>query len=350
MKNKETQYQLSAKSFIEGQYEAYNGRAINIYTEEFSKKYDNVLQECSPLIGGIVGNDLYNELKIQHGIVGLREKINEFNKDSLLVFLKKHKRADSINEVLEKIFQDFLSKYKAAQNEAQLYELIFLSNSESPANTKREIFLSGIRESFSYNVIYYEKPGKYIGKNNFYTIRERRIPVFYAQRAKEERPDFLHYINGIPLILIEYKTENSGIIDSLKDFEFKESYKKAPFKVALNDGRDVLFFSDINCLKFKTAKDNSFMWVHYLNDKKYIGQREFTNTEYLLDELLCQPENLYSYCTDGCSLINHKGQHYLINARIQQYYAIKDIRRTLIEAQSSRLTLPYNFEFAHAQR
>lgn len=349
--SKEKQYQDEGQTFLEKQYEAYNGKAINIYTEEFDTTYDSILQECSPLIGGKVGDSQYNHLKSKYDIVGLCEKINEFNNNSLIDFLKKHKRTENVNTVLEQIFQDFKTKYEKAENEAELYQLIFTPNQDLKDNLKREIYLKGLKEPFGYNVVYYEQAGNYLGKNNFYTIRERRIPTINTPGKKSERPDFLHYINGIPLVLVEYKTEDSGILESLKDFEYKESYKKVPFKVALNDGRDVIFFSDIKLLKFKTGKDNSFNWVHYLPEKKYIGNgREFMNIEYLFDELFCQPENMYSYCVDGCSVVSANSHYYLINARIQQYYAIKDIKRTLVDVTKGTELLPYNFEFAHAQR
>jgi len=350
--SKETKYQTEAQSFIEKQYESYNGKAINIYTEEFNNTYDSILQECSPLIGGRVGNSQYDYLKSQFGIIGLREKIKEFNESAIVDFLKKYKRKETLEQIVELIFDDFKHKYEKAENEAELFQLIFTPNQELKANLKREVILPGLKEPFGYNVVYYEQPGNYLGKNDFYTIREHRIPIVMHQYKKTERPDFLHYINGIPLVLVEYKTEDSGILESLKDFEYKESYKKAPFKIALNDGRDVIFFSDIKLLKFKNGKDNSFNWVHYLPEKKHIdnNKREFTNIEYLFDELFCQPENMYSYCVDGCSVVNSNSHYYLINARIQQYYALKDIRKTLINASTGKMALPYNFEFAHAQR
>ncbi|MBC7475674.1 MAG: DEAD/DEAH box helicase family protein, partial [Candidatus Sericytochromatia bacterium] len=127
-------------------------------------------------------------------------------------------------------------------------------------------------------------------------------------------------------------------------------YKKVPFKVALNDGRDVILFCHLQSLKFQNGKDNSFHWVHYLPEKKFIGVREYNNIEYLFDELICQPENMYLYCVNGCSVINSGSNSYLINARIQQYYAIKDVYKTLFNVENKMLPLPYNFEFAHAQR
>ncbi len=346
---KENKYQKEAQNFLERQFEVYHGQHVKIYEEEFSTIYDDVLQECSPLIGGYHQKNSVS-LKEQYSIIGLREKIKEFNEISILDFLKKHKRIESVDDVVELMFQDFKKKYFAAENEAQLYQLIFTSNQDLKNNLRREIFFSQVKENLAYNVIYYEKAGCYARKNSFYTIKERRIPVS-KNNKQSERPDFLHYINGIPLVLIEYKTEDSGILKSLKDFEFKESYRKAPFKIALNDGRDVIFFSDISFLKMKSGKDNSFHWVHYLPEKKHIRNgREFTNIEYLFDELLCQPENLYSYCIDGCSVVNSNSHYYLINARIQQYYAIKDIKKTLKRVMSGHQVLPYNFEFAHAQR
>ncbi|MBC7475321.1 MAG: hypothetical protein H7263_13605, partial [Candidatus Sericytochromatia bacterium] len=294
--SKEITYQNEGKAFIEKQVEAYSGKAISIYSEEFSTQYADVLQECSPLIGGSITG--HSNLKSQFGIVGLREKIKDFNFNNLNFFLSKHKCKQSIEEVLEIIFQDFKQKYEHVQNEAELFQLIFTPNQDLKLHLKRAITLKGIKDTFEYNVIYFEKAGKYLGKNDFYTIRERRVPVIH-QYKKTERSDFLHYINGIPLMLVEYKTEDSGILQSLKDFEIKESYKKVPFKVALNDGRDVILFCHLQSLKFQNGKDNSFHWVHYLPEKKFIGVREYNNIEYLFDELSCQPENMYLYCVNG---------------------------------------------------
>lgn len=344
---KEITYQNEGQAFIEKQVEAYSGKSMPIYSEEFSTQYNSVLQECSPLIGG--NFNVYPELESQFGIVGLRKKIKELNLDNLNLFLSKNKCKQSVEEVLEIIFQDFRHKYEQVENEAELFQLIFTPNQDLKPHLKRTITLKGIKNTFEYNVIYFEKAGNYLGKNSFYTIRERRVPVIH-QYKKTERSDFLHYINGIPLVLVEYKTEDSGILQSLKDFENKESYKKVPFKVALNDGRDVIFFCHLQSLKFQDGKDNSFHWVHYLPQKKYIGLREYNNIEYLFDELICQPENMYFYCVNACSVINSGSNSYLVNSRIQQYYAIKDIYKTLVNVESKSLSLPYNFEFAHAQR
>lgn len=349
---KELKYQNDAQAFLEKTFQQYNGKAGKIYSEEFSTEYDSVLQECSPLIGGKVGDPIYNRLKSGFGVVGLREKINQLNEKAVIEFLTKHQRTDSVNDVLECMFQDFIERHKNAQNEAELFQLIFADNQLLKSQLKRHVYLKDLKVPCGYNVVYHEKAGDYQGKNDFYIIREKRIPIYGHAYKKSERPDFLYYVNGIPLVMVEYKTEDSGILKSLKDFEMKESYQKIPFKIALNDGRDVLFFSDIKLLKFKDGKDNSFHWVHYLPAKKYTGKnkREFTNIEYLFDELFCQSENMYSYCIDGCSVMQSDSHYYLVNARIQQYYAIKDIKKTLVQAKTGLLPLPYNFEVAHAQR
>ncbi len=370
---KEKKYQDEGQSFIEKQYESYNGKALHIYNEEFNTQYDLILQECSPLIGGYIplsnisSNEKHtpfnqplkqplkekekfnDDLKSSFGIVGLREKLLEFNHDAIVDFLKKYKRSEQISDIIEWMFLDFKDKHEKTLDEAELYQLIFAQNHDVKSHLRKEIFINGVKESLSYQVIYFENGQQYSNKNSFYTIRERRIPISQPYKSTQ-RPDFLHYINGIPLIMIEYKTEDSGILESLKDFEYKESYKKAPFKIALNDGRDVIFFSDLKFLKFKQGKDTSFHWVHYLPEKKYIGQREFMNIEYLFDELICQPENLYTYCVDACSVVTSHSHHYLINARIQQYYAIRDIKKTLKKVSDGFQSLPYNYEFAHAQR
>ncbi len=354
--SKETKYQNDAQLFIEDRSSSYAGHSINIYTENNSKQYDSVLQEASPIIGGKRNDPLYLALKNQHQITGLREKLYEFNYNTIERFLKKHHRTETIDDIVETEFQDFVQRHQNVKNEAEEYSLIFLKNQDMASKNKRMIHLNGIREGLEYNVIHYEKPWCYEGKNDFFFIRERRVPVLMHQYKMTERPDFAYYINGIPLVFFEWKTEDSGILKSIEDFQYKESYKKVPFKVALNDGRDVLFFAETNSLKLKEGKDNFFKWIHYHPAKKHIASkngvpsREYTNTEYLLDELFCQPENMYNYCVNGCSVVHSKKGSHLINARIQQYYAIKAVRKTLVDAMRGVQAMPYNFEFAHTQR
>lgn len=348
--SKEIRYQELGKRFLETQTQAYGGSAIDIYTEEFSTEFDSVLQECSPLIPGTLSSSsAYDLLKTRHQIVGLKEKILEFNKDSIESFLKKHKLNYQVNDIVELMFNDFKQHFFKSTSEADLYTLIFAKPETAPAEFRREIQVKGVRETLAYNVIYYEGVD-FKSKNAFYTIRERRIPLVHNNHTRSERPDFVHYINGIPLVIIEYKTEDSGLLESLKDFEFKESYRFAPFKLALNDGRDVILFSDFQALKFEGRRDTSFKWVHYHPAKKYVVEREYTNVEYLYDELLCQPKNLYRYCVDGCTVVSSGATRSLVNARIQQYYALKDARASLERVVAGSLLVPYNYEFAHAQR
>lgn len=352
--SKELKYQAQSQSFIERHYEAINGKALNIYSEEFSTRYDTVLQECSPLIGGF--NDTTSkELKEKYQIVGLREKLKEFNQNEILKFIQKHKLTLSVDDIVELMFVDFKTKLLNLKKASDQYELIFNFSHLNSDDLKRTILIPGIKEQLSYNVLHYEKAGEYSAKNDFYIIKERRIPLKNTNSKKSERPDFLFYMNGIPLILFEYKTEDSGIINSIADFEFKETYTSAPFKVALNDGKDVIFFTDLSLLKHTTVdpttnkKDSSFRWVNYLGFKDPNTNLQFTNIESFLYEFICQPENFYNYCLNACSLIT-KPSKFLVSARIQQYYALKDIQKTLVNISKGNIPVPSNYAFLHAQR
>lgn len=348
---KETNYQDLGQKFIESISEQYSGKKLVIYEEEFATQYNDVLQEgtYSPLIAGDNGLNSANAkfLTDTYGIVGLRHFILQFNQQDITKFCQNNKITLTTNQVVELMLENFHSLYRTAQNVAELYQLIFAKNQDiSNPSKQRKIHFSGVKEPLSYNVIYYEDSVSYQGKNAFYTIRERRIPV--SQRT--ERPDFLTYINGIPLVLVEYKTEDSGLLESIKDYDTKESYKCAPFKVALNDGSSVLFFTQLESLKFKSGKQNAFLWKYYHAEKKHLHNREYSDIEYFFDELICQPQNLYNYCANCCSVVDDGHNYYLINARIQQYYALKDVNTTLVNISANNLTLPYNYEFAHAQR
>ncbi len=352
--SKELKYQAQSQSFIERHYEAINGKALNIYSEEFSTRYDTVLQECSPLIGGF--NDTTSkELKDKYQIVGLRQKLKEFNQNEILKFIQKYKLTLSVDDIVEIMFIDFKNKLLNLKKASDQYELIFNFSHLNSEDLKRTISIPGIKEHLSYNVLHYEKAGEYSAKNDFYIIKERRIPLKNTNSKKSERPDFLFYMNGIPLILFEYKTEDSGIINSIADFEFKETYTSAPFKVALNDGKDVIFFTDLSLLKHTTVdpstnkKDSSFRWVNYLGFKDPNTNLPFSNIESFLYEFICQPENFYNYCLNACSLIT-KPSKFLVSARIQQYYAIKDIQKNLVNISKGNIPIPSNYAFLHAQR
>jgi type I site-specific restriction-modification system R (restriction) subunit len=343
---KELKYQENAEAFIKRQWEAYNGGVLAIYKEEFASSFDSALQDgVSPLIR----DASVCAALARYGIVGLQEKILELNRDRIEAFLAKHGLPLTTNAVAELMFEDFHQKHGATTREDELYSLIFASAHEvSEKRLRRSVDLPGASGSLTYNVVFYEKPGTWSGKNSVFIIRERRIPVA-CDTHKTERPDFMVYMNGIPLILAEYKTEDSGLAEGLKDFEVKASYGCAPFKVAINNGRDVVFFSNIESLKLKEGRNNAFQWVHY-GDKKFVGIREYSNVEYFFDELVCQPQNLYMYCMDCCSIARSGAKSYLINARIQQYFALKNIKEVLLRAQKGGISLPFNFEFAHAQR
>lgn len=343
---KELRYQDNAERFIKGQWEAYNGHSLQIYKEEFSQVFDAALQAgASPLVrDASVCADL-----ARYGVVGLQQKILELNRTVFSDFIIKHKLTQSAAELASRAFDHFLAKYRGSKNEAALFSLIFAQSHEAlDADLQRRLTVPGAKVPLDYNVIFYEAPGAWSGLNSVFIVRERRIPIVHDIK-KSERPDFMVYLNGIPLVLVEYKTEDSGIAEGLKDFEIKDSYRCAPFKVAVNDGSRVIFFSNIESLKLKDRRNNAFEWVHY-GAKKQVGAREFTNAEYFFDELLCQPQNLYRYCMDGCSVVQDGAKSHLINARIQQYYALKSIKGALLSVARGTLPLPFNFEFSHAQR
>lgn len=343
---KELRYQDEAERFIKTQWEAYNGQALTVYKEEFSHTFDAALQAgVSPLIR----DASVCQALAGYGIVGLQQKILELNQERITAFCAKHKLSVSPASVAALMFDDFQEKYSQVTREDELFNLLFAQSHEVAEKAlRRRITLTGAEEPLDYNVVFYEKPGTWSGKNEVFLVRERRIPVV-SDTKKSERPDFMVYMNGFPLILVEYKTEDSGIAEGLKDFELKASYGCAPFKAAINDGRNVIFFSNIESLILRDGRNNAFEWVHF-GDKKYVGTREYTNAEYFFEELVCQPQNLYTYCMDCCSVNKNGASSYLVNARIQQYYALKSIKDVLLRVSKQNLALPFNYEFAHAQR
>lgn len=354
----EKQYQLNSKVFIEKRSESLSGIRTTILEELRSTEFDSILQEqgVTPLIGGSFENSaLTDKLLHQHNIVGLRQKIAEFNTEQAKAWLANQKIAEThINELLEVCFMDFCAKYSAIgnRNSATQYLLIFGKHTENvPLALKRRVKFKDSEDFFEYNVVFFEDPLNYKGKNVFYTIKERRIPVTKSLGKQNEFPDFITYINGIPLIIFEYKTESSGLASSMEDFIDKESYDWAPLKVALNDGRDVILFTDKAQLSLqdKVKKSNPFKWHHYLPEFKIDGA-VLHNIDYLLNELICQPKNLYTYCALGCFVVTDKETPYLVNPRIQQYYALKDTLNCFERANQGQLSAPYAYLYYHAQR
>lgn len=365
---KEKIYQSQFCTLIEQKSSEYSGKSCKVFCEDIGTTYDDTLQECSPFIGGTtLGHQTpeYANLRAQYGIVGLREKIEEFNlegPDGIKAYLAKHRLTLSIADVVDLMYRDFVSRFLKAQGRAEdQYALIFVRDQYLPEGLERACVVSPSLPPLKYRVIHEEDASKpYSSKNAFYTIRERRIPLkpgfsknpSATANQCSQRPDFVHYINGIPLFFVEVKTEVSGVLNSLKDFSSKVTYDLAPFKVALNHGEDVLVFADMKLLKHNVGKDNSFKWVNYLPEKKNLNGRVYSNMDYLLDELFCQPENMYTYCMYGCSVIHGENvqERYLVNARIQQYYAIKAIFKALKGLKSGTKKPPFNFLFEHAQR
>lgn len=334
--SKEIEYQNRDQAFIEKLLAQRTGRSSPMYTEEFSNKHDDVLQSHPWIITKSLPT---------FKIAGLHEKMHGLNHASIAKRIGEAGSNLSVDTVVHAMIHDFQERFSNAANGYETYPLIFSPNTLQHDTTKQRIAtVDGI--DFPYDVIYYEWMNQlgYQGRNAFSIVREKRIPIA-GQGTSHQRPDFAVYINGIPFMFIEYKTEDSGIKEAIADLENKSTYRKVPFYVACN-GRDCAVICNIEQFNIKDSTSASaYLWkVH-----KHTPETEaLTDVECFYHEVLCQPENLYFYATQITSLDHQRG--IVKNGRIQQYTAVKNFHKHLIATRAQKTRAAANLAVFHTQR
>lgn len=135
--------------------------------------------------------------------------------------------------------------------------------------------------------------------------------------AHQERPDFVLFIQGLPVLWVEAKTPEATLRRALQDFQTKSTYQGAPLALAIN-GQQAILTSQV---KGKVA-----LWTHYEGN---LGSRvypEGKSQAYLVEEVLSKPDRMEF-------LVRHTGaldkEHHYLSARAQQYQALAHWERDL---------------------
>lgn len=234
---------------------------------------------------------------------GLKEHIYLKNKN----LFKEFSDIYSKEEFLEILVNDFVNKWNKAKDNIDYYNLVFNNDFLTISLKDKE----GIPCEKSYNVISYNNSAD----NEYTIIKEKRLKGI----KNIEKPDFAMYINGIPLIVFEVKTQTAGIKKAFKEYGTKSTYSK--FILCLGtDGKDVFLTGN---------KSIYFKWQKY---GKHITSQQTTGLEDLLSELFDTPKNLLFYFKYGVLISynkNTQSPECLINHRVQQYYSLKLIDQKL---------------------
>lgn len=251
-----------------------------------------------------------------HGILiikDLREGLKISNKFIIEKAIKKYPNLKEEN-LLELFLTDFITKFDKTKTNAEKYDLIYTLD-------KKEIsFLYEYNEvSLKYTVLDH----KYSERNKFRIVKEKKISV--NTEKKFEYPDFAIYFNGIPFVAIEIKTIQAGLNKAFKDAREKPAYYRNFLFTIGTTGTEAFIMSDRN-------HKNMYLFKDY-DDNGINSGNGFLD---LATELILQPKNLLFYSEFGTLKQEDKeGNLYLINARVQQYYALKKIDSELKQVEKN---------------
>lgn len=146
--------------------------------------------------------------------------------------------------------------------------------------------------------------------NNHFCIRE-----FPLGESTQEYPDFLMFVNGLPIVYVEMKTPEAGLAKALEDFQIKPNYQGAPLCVASN-GQQIILTQDVQ------GKQES--WVSYsgnVSSATYWTEhiKPLHAQQYFVEQILSQPKRL-EFLIRQCASADHNGKMKI--PRAQQYQAL----------------------------
>jgi len=245
----------------------------------------------------------------------------------------------SKNEVLEKMLQDLLDKYnqitkRKEKNKNKLIHELFFNQSTEIINLQRIVSIEGV--DFSYELFDFKNPRT----NEITIIKEKKLLTFSNDF---EYSDFCVYLNGLPFIVVEMKSQEESVYKALNDYSIKTSYHNFMACVGTN-----------GLTTFLSSNPNYNDYFEYQN---YERLEEYRN-EYvdsgsgLFDislELLTNPKNLLKYfgVTSMLSEDEHINDQYLKTARVQQYNTVDKIDNIWQKKDSKQ---PVYIHFVHHTR
>lgn len=167
-------------------------------------------------------------------------------------------------------------------------------------------------------------------QNNHFWIRECPLGD-----GVQEYPDFLLFVNGLPIVFVEMKTPEAGIGQAIKDFQTKPTYQGAPLCLASN-GQEVIVTQAVS------GKMEG--WVSYatnLSSKTYWNahSKPLHAQQYFVEQILSCPKRLEFFLTRACAA-DESGQFRV--ARAQQYQALAHFERDLQWTEVANTVLSEN--------
>lgn len=262
----------------------------------------------------------------EHGMLikqDLKNAIREFNRN---IFKKLTTEGFPEDYLVEKATEDFIKKYDKCKDNVEIYKLLFhLEEKKTTIKYKDKI------KELKYQVL----DLKNFKKNKSRLVKEKKLQKY----GIIEYADFAFYISGIPIIIIEVKTQKTGLSEALKDQQTKETYKYTPILLGTN-GTDAFLNSSYK-------SDTYFKW------KNYGDNGEITNIGIydLAKELLFDIENMMFYLYANIFIKEKNQKNILRNNRVQQYFLAKKIKRKFdIAQQEEKNFKPMNYYFMHTTR
>lgn len=243
-----------------------------------------------------------------HSILILKDLENAIKRTNKNIFKKLRKENEELTETyLTKLFlNDFIKKFDKTKTNTEKYNLYFDLNIR-----KIEFTFQNKEYEANYVVLDVEN----YETNYLRIVKEKRIPALGTHKA--EFPDFAIYMNGLPFIAIEVKTVKEGIQKAFRDAREKTSYRNFLFVIGTT-GNEAFIMSDANhsnIYKFQDYEDN--------------GERTGNQFLDISLELILNPKNLMFYAEFATLVIKEDGSESLMNARVQQYYALKKIEKEM---------------------
>lgn len=183
--------------------------------------------------------------------------------------------------------------------------------------------------------------------NHHFWIRE--CPV---GETTQEYPDFLLFVNGLPIVYVEMKTPDAGIAAAIKDFQIKPNYQGAPLCLASNGAQVIVT---------QTPQGRLESWVGYpgnMSNKvyKHEGDNPLNAQQYFVEQILSRPKRLEFLITRCCSADDSgklkvaRAQQYQALARFEQDMQWSEIANTVLKEHNKD---PIDFDnrlIRHTQR
>ena len=187
----------------------------------------------------------------------------------------------------------------------------------------------------------FQEPG-----NHHFWIRE--CPV---GETTQEYPDFLLFVNGLPIVYVEMKTPDAGIAAAIKDFQIKPNYQGAPLCLASNGAQVIVT---------QTPQGRLESWVAYagnMSNKVYPDRDNPLNAQqYFVEQILSRPKRLEFLITRCCSADSSgklkvaRAQQYQALARFEQDMQWSEIANTVLKNNGKEPMAFDNRLIRHTQR